>query len=85
MRMLVLSRKPGEKIVIGEDITVTVVKTRGNRVWLSFDAPDAVVILRHELAGLLDSPVPGHELPDPDLEGKPAEWTDASPPLVLAR
>jgi carbon storage regulator len=38
--VLVLSRKPGEKVVIGNGVTVTVVEVRGNRVRLAFDAPD---------------------------------------------
>ena len=64
--MLVLSRKPGEKVVIGGGVTVTVVEVRGGRVRLAFDAPDQVRILRAELLGWQDRPVP-----DPDLEGKP--------------
>lgn len=48
--MLVLSRKPGEKIVVGDAITLTVVEIRGGRVVLAFDAPDEIRILRGELA-----------------------------------
>jgi len=48
--MLVLSRKPGEKVVIGNGITVTVVEVKGNRVRLGIDAPEQVRILRAELA-----------------------------------
>ena len=47
--MLVLSRKPGEKIIIGNGITVTVVEVNGNRVRVGIDAPHAVPILRSEL------------------------------------
>jgi len=47
--MLVLSRKPGEKVVIGGGITVTVVSVLGNQVRLAIDAPDQVRILRAEL------------------------------------
>lgn len=47
--MLVLSRKTGEKVVIGGGITVTVLVTEGNRVRLGFEAPDHVRILRKEL------------------------------------
>jgi carbon storage regulator len=49
--MLVLGRRPGEKVVIGNGITVTVVEVRGDRVRLAFEAPDQVRILRAELAG----------------------------------
>jgi carbon storage regulator len=48
--MLVLSRKPGEQIIIGNGITVTVVEVIGNRVRLGITAPDQVRILRGELA-----------------------------------
>jgi hypothetical protein len=44
--MLVLSRKPGEQVVIGDGITLTVVEVRGGRVRLAFDAPDQVRIRR---------------------------------------
>jgi carbon storage regulator len=52
--MLVLSRKPGEKVVIGEGITVTVLEIVGNRVRLGIEAPGDVRILRGELACWLD-------------------------------
>ncbi len=48
--MLVLTRKIGEKLVIGDNITVTVVQVNGNKVRLSIDAPSDVRILRGELA-----------------------------------
>ncbi len=47
--MLVLSRKRGEQIVIGDTITVTVVEVKGSRVRLSFECPVAVPIHRAEL------------------------------------
>jgi len=47
--MLVLSRKAGESIRIGDDITVKVVETRGGRVRLAIDAPKDVDIHREEL------------------------------------
>jgi carbon storage regulator len=48
--MLVLTRKPGEKVVIGNGITVTVMEVTGNKVRVGIDAPDQVRILRGELA-----------------------------------
>ena len=44
--MLVLSRKKGEKIVIGEDIVLTIVEVRGDRVRVGIDAPREVSIVR---------------------------------------
>lgn len=47
--MLVLSRKVGEKLVIGNNITVVVSKVAGNRVTLAVEAPQDVRIVRGEL------------------------------------
>lgn len=47
--MLVLSRKIGEKLVIGDNITVVVSRVAGNRVMLAIDAPHDVRIIRGEL------------------------------------
>jgi carbon storage regulator len=47
--MLVLSRKPGEKLMIGRDITITLLEANGNRVRLGIEAPADVPILRAEL------------------------------------
>jgi carbon storage regulator len=47
--MLVLSRKIGEEIVIGDNIRVMVVAVRGNQVRLGFSAPGDVAIHRAEL------------------------------------
>jgi carbon storage regulator len=57
--MLVLSRKPGEQVVLGNGVTLTVVEVRGERVRLAFDAPDQVRILRAELARRHDEPAGG--------------------------
>jgi carbon storage regulator len=46
--MLVLSRKPGEEVVIGDHIRLTVVAIRGNRVRLGVTAPPSVLIQRAE-------------------------------------
>ena len=48
--MLVLSRKLGEQVRIGNDIVVTVVKLSGNRVRLGINGPKQVPIRRGELA-----------------------------------
>ena len=47
--MLILSRKRGEQIVIGDNIYLTVVAVRGERVRLGFTAPPGVPIVREEL------------------------------------
>ena len=47
--MLILQRRAGESLVIGEDITVSVVSVDGNRVSLAISAPGHIPILRSEL------------------------------------
>jgi carbon storage regulator CsrA len=54
--MLVLSRKPGEALMIGGDIKVTVVEIAGTRVKVAIDAPDSTSVVRGELTGWLDLP-----------------------------
>ncbi len=47
--MLILQRKPGQSLFIGEDIEVSVVAIDSNRVKLAISAPNDVSILRSEL------------------------------------
>jgi carbon storage regulator len=51
VRMLVLSRKPLQSIVIGPDIRITIVKVERNQVRIGIEAPRDVTILRDELIG----------------------------------
>jgi carbon storage regulator len=47
--MLVITRKKGESILIGEDIEITVVKAEDGSVKLAISAPKNITILRKEL------------------------------------
>ena len=47
--MLVIARKPGERICLGDDITVTVLEINGSSVRLGLEAPREVQIFRHEI------------------------------------
>lgn len=48
--MLVLSRKVGERIQIGDDVTITVVRINANAVRIGIDAPGDREIVREEIA-----------------------------------
>ena len=48
--MLVLSRKIGEPIVIGENIRLTILAIKGNQVRIGIDAPPEVRVDREEVA-----------------------------------
>jgi carbon storage regulator len=47
--MLVLSRKKNESIVINDDITITIVEIRGDKVRLGVEAPREVPVHRREV------------------------------------
>lgn len=47
--MLVLSRKKGESIVIGDDIVLTIVEVRGDKIRLGIEAPRDVPVHRKEI------------------------------------
>lgn len=48
--MLVLSRKIGEKLMIGDDVVLTINRISGNRVAIGIEAPRDVRIVRGELS-----------------------------------
>jgi len=48
--MLVLSRKLGEKIVIGDNIVITVVKIDRTQIRIGIEAPQEVPVYREEIA-----------------------------------
>ena len=47
--MLVLTRKPGERLVIGDNIVVTVVDVKGDNIRIGIDAPREVKVYRGEI------------------------------------
>jgi carbon storage regulator len=60
--MLVLTRKLGESIEIGDGVTLTVIEIKGHRVRLGIEAPLSVPILRSELARI-DAQLPSERNP----------------------
>ena len=47
--MLILSRKINEKIMIGDDISVTIIEIRGDQVKIGIEAPKSVKVFRQEV------------------------------------
>lgn len=47
--MLVLSRKKGERIYIGDDIFITLIEIRGDKARIGIEAPDNLAIHREEV------------------------------------
>ena len=48
--MLVLSRRQGQAIVIGENVVVRIVELKGDQVRLGIDAPRSIIVHREEVA-----------------------------------
>ena len=51
--MLVLTRKPGEKVYVGKHISLTVLEIKGNRIRIGIDAPAEIPVVRAELGDSL--------------------------------
>ena len=49
--MLILTRRMGESVVIGQDVVVTVLRVKGGQVRLGVVAPDSLPVRREELQG----------------------------------
>jgi carbon storage regulator len=73
--MLVLTRKQGERIQIGEDITITVVRTKGKSVRLGIVAPSHVPVLRGEIAKAIAAEAEQPSVAPADGDGPALEST----------
>ncbi|MGK0440498.1 MAG: carbon storage regulator [Pseudohongiellaceae bacterium] len=47
--MLILTRRVGESLMIGDDVTVTVLASKGNQIRIGIDAPRDVEVHREEI------------------------------------
>jgi len=47
--MLVLTRKPGQKLIIANEIEITILETKGDAVKIGIDAPKHIAIYREEI------------------------------------
>jgi carbon storage regulator len=57
--MLILSRRPGESVKIGDEVTVTVLSVKGGQVRLGFSAPPNVAVHREEVYERIKAETPG--------------------------
>ena len=69
--MLVLTRKPGQRLMIGDDVVVTVLSVRNGQVRIGIEAPRSVSIRREELEAI---PVGVAEDADLVAAGDKSQW-----------
>ena len=53
--MLILTRRVGESLMIGDDVTITVLGVKGNQVRIGVDAPKEVAVHREEILERIES------------------------------
>ncbi|HOX47834.1 MAG TPA: carbon storage regulator CsrA [Spirochaetales bacterium] len=74
--MLILSRRVNEKIVIGDDVVVSIIEVRGDQVKIGIEAPRSVKVFRQEVFNAIQeenrraaAAASTAELPSIDLSG----------------
>src|SRR4051794_39388723 len=88
--MLIITRKPGEKIMLGDDVTVEVIEISGSSVRIGIDAPRSVPVYREEIwaavkaenAAAADAAPAADEVkpPDPPKTRRAQAASQSSPP-----
>lgn len=72
--MLVLSRKPGEQLIINGNITITVIAVGAGRIRLGIDAPREIPVLRGELSAKREWEAIPEPVACPDEYASELDW-----------
>jgi len=70
--MLILTRRVGETLMIGDEVTVTVLGVKGNQVRIGITAPKEVAVHREEIYQRIQRGTPMAEKPVPEGDLQPA-------------
>ncbi|MES2311552.1 MAG: carbon storage regulator CsrA [Pseudomonadota bacterium] len=66
--MLILTRRVGETLMIGDEVTVTVLGVKGNQVRIGINAPKTVAVHREEIYQRIKGEHEGGSTPDESAE-----------------
>lgn len=66
--MLILTRRVGETLMIGDEVTVTVLGVKGNQVRIGINAPKTVAVHREEIYQRIKSESDAGQVPDEPAE-----------------
>jgi carbon storage regulator len=87
--MLILTRKPGESLYIGDNIKVIIVEIKGNQIRVGVDAPTELRIYREEIyLQILEENKKAAEaaaVPDGGLEGLGRAWKGTQPSSLTTK
>jgi len=62
--MLILTRRPGETIFIGDEVRIKILGIKGNQVRIGIEAPDAVAVHREEIYDRIKAEAVGWDSPE---------------------
>lgn len=71
--MLILTRRVGETVMIGNDVTVTVLGVKGNQVRIGINAPKSVAVHREEIYERIQREQQGQM--DPSSHSRPTDYS----------
>ena len=80
--MLIITRRPGEKIILGEDISVQVMEIVGNQVRIGIQAPKSVPVYREEIWEAVKAENQAAAAEAPDAPVRAPLFPEAAAPAV---